>query len=498
VYGWPGNWSGFKQDAVVLANGAPAPLRLAADELSNYLGEIAGYPVPVVTPSQAASYSGTLDRIADLKPLAHSYEQMTNNLATGALPTSPVNVEREGRDVIFRAWPYRNVLWSVWEFLDRQGVKWVYPDAHGDHVPVGRGIDPNVAPFQYTPTTDFIYANFGVEYLRNDPDAFLHFWRNRWSHTWGGHQRDVLGGDEVPQKPYPTVAIRPDHVEGFGGYPHNFSNVLPERILERNMDWCGIVTNTRYASWIGARNLNARRLPRDNWCTFDLTHPGPRQFIIDKAIAYWSEHAKHHGNILWMLPEDSALFSEDERSQALRMPLVEDSEPYAMPYQFVVSGDYFDFVRAIAEGIREAIPEALVGAMAYSNTHLPPTNQPPLPASVLVEVCIYGARNLPMSSPKNAEMRRRLLAWRELAKHLRHYDYDLIHCERSALKMPVPLVTAMADRARFYHQLDMLDGGTQADLDTLPYNPWNYYAYPHFRWNIALTASNVLDEFFTG
>lgn len=498
VYGWAGDWSAFKQDAVVLATPAPAPLQLAANELSYYLGEIAGYPIPVVTPAQASSYPGTLYRIVDLKPLAQSYEQMTNNLATGALPTVPVNVEREGGEVIFRAWPYRNVLWSVWEFLDRQGVRWVYPDAHGELVPTGRGILPNIAPFQYTPTTDFIYANFGVEYLRNDPDAFLHFWRNRWSHTWGGHQRDAFGGDEVPKRPYPNIAIHPDHVEGFGGYPHNFNNVLPPRILEQNMEWCGIITNQRYASWIGAQNLNARKLQRDNQSTFDLTHPGPRDFIINKAKAFWPEHAKYHGNILWMLPEDSSLFSEDEQSQAMRMPFVEDFEPYAMPYQFVTSGDYYDFIRAIADGIRNDIPEAIVGAMAYSNTHLPPTNYPPLPENVLVDVCLYGARNLPMSSPKNAEMRRRLLAWRELATHLRHYDYDLIHSEYGALKMPVPLVSAMADRARFYQQLDMLDGGSQADLDSLPYNPWNYYAYPRFRWNISLSADTVLDDFFTG
>lgn len=93
-------------------------------------------------------------------------------------------------------------------------------------------------------------------------------------------------------------------------------------------------------------------------------------------------------------------------------------------------------------------------------------------------------------------MRHRLLAWRELATHLRHYD--LIHSEHGALKMPVPLVSVMADRARFYHQLDMLDGGTQADLDTIPYNSSNYHAYPRFCWNIHLTADTVLDEFFTG
>lgn len=498
VYGWAGNALQGKNDAVVLAAGSAQPLQLAANELSYYLGEIAGRPVPIVTPNSATSYTGTLFRIVDLKSLAQSYEQMTNNLANGQLPTVPVNVEKNGREIIFRAWPYRNVLWSVWEFLDRQGVKWVYPDAHGDFVPTGQGIDLSIAPFQFTPSSDFIYANFGVEYLRNNPDAFLHFWRNRWTHTWGNHQRDALGGDEVPKRYYPNTPIAPDYVEGFEGYPHNFNNAMPERILQQHPEWCGILTNARWASWVGEQNLNRRLLPSQNHSTFDLSNPDARQFIINKAIAYWNEHAKYQGNIYWMLPEDSTLFSEDEASVALRQPLIEDMEPFAMPYQYVVSGDYFDFIRAIANGIRTALPEAKVGGMAYSNTHLPPTNMPPLPTNVIVDICLYGARNLPLSSPKNAEMKRRLLAWQTLVADRRHYDYDLIHRETGALHMPVPLVSAMADRAHFYAEINMLRGGSQADLETIPYNPWNYYAYPRFRWNIQNSAATVLQEFFTG
>ena len=134
-----------------------------------------------------------------------------------------------------------------------------------------------------------------------------------------------------------------------------------------------------------------------------------------------------------------------------------------MPYPWAVSGDYYDFICAIAEGVQNDVPEAVIGAMAYSNTHLPPEREP-FPDNVLVDVCIYGARNLPLSSPKNAEMKSRLLRWRELAAQLRHYNYDLIHSERGALPMPVPLVTAMADRALFLHVIGMTDGGTQADL----------------------------------
>lgn len=496
VYGWPGDALRKKGDAVVLPANAAQPLQLAATELSYYLGELAGSPVPIINPTAAQQYPGTLFRIEDLKPFAQTYEQMTNNLANGTLPSAPVNVERSGREIIFRAWLYSHVLWSVWEFLDRQGIKWVYPDAHGDFVPTGRGIDLSIAPLHFTPSSDFIYANFGVEYLHNDPDALLHFWRNRWSHTWGDHQRDVLGGDEVPKKFYPNTPIDPDYVEGFEGYPHNFNVAMPERILQQHPDWNGILTNSHWASWVGEQNINRRRLPSQNNTTFDLSSTGAREFIINKAIAYWNEHAKYRGNVYWMLPEDSTFFSEDPASVALRQPLREDLEPYAMPYPYVVSGDYFDFIRAIANGVGTALPDAKVGGMAYSNTHMPPEGMDPLPSNVLVDICMYGARNLPLSSPKNAEMKRRLLAWQSLVAERRHYDYDLIHRESGALKMPVPLVSAMADRARVYAELNMLRGGSQADLATLPYNPWNYYAYPRFRWNIRNDANTVLNEFF--
>ena len=499
VYGWAGNALAERRDAVVLPASAPAPLQLAAAELSYYVGELSGHPVPTILAEQAGSYPGTIFRIIDLKPFAQTYEQMTNNLATGVLPATPVNVEREGREVIFRAWPYRNVLWSVWEFLDRQGIKWVYADAHGDFVPAGAALNLEVAPLQFTPATDFIYANFGVEYLRDDPDAFLHFWRNRWSHTWGGHQRDALGGSEIPQRPFPNVVPKAEYTEGFAGYPHNFRTVLPDRILAQHPNWCGMLTNQMWASWLGEANLGKRMLPSQNWATFDMTNPEAQQFIIDKAIYMWNEHAKYNGNIYWMLPDDGMLFSEDPASVSMRQPLQGDRLPYAFPYPHVVSGDYYDFICHIAEGIQEALPEAKVGAMAYSNTHLAPTNRASaFPSNVLVDICQYGARNLPMSSPKNAEMRQRLLDWASLASDFRRYDYDLIHSESGALRMPVPLVSAIADRADFMAQHGMLAGGTQADLDSRPYNPWNYYAYPRFYWNAELTTADVMQEFFSG
>ena len=54
------------------------------------------------------------------------------------------------------------------------------------------------------------------------------------------------------------------------------------------------------------------------------------------------------------------------------------------------------------------------------------------------------------------------------------------------------------DRAQYLAGLGALDGGSQATLESLPYNPWNFYAYPRIRWNVAQTSDQLEGEFFKG
>ena len=108
--------------------------------------------MPIITPAQEADYPGTLYTLVDMKPLAMTYDDMVKNAAAGKFPTplqrvlcttmdswepmpSAVCVEREGRRVLFKGWPYRNVAYSAWEFLRRQGVVWSAPTDHAETVP---------------------------------------------------------------------------------------------------------------------------------------------------------------------------------------------------------------------------------------------------------------------------------------------------------------------------------------------------------------------------
>jgi hypothetical protein len=143
---------------------------------------------------------------------------------------------------------------------------------------------------------------------------------------------------------------------------------------------------------------------------------------------------------------------------------------------------------------------ALIGALAYADVFPPPASITKFPDNVQVTVCLYGAPNLPMSDPANAGMKAALDGWHAACSRLATYDYALLHtdyCEQDP-RLLVPLVAGTVDRAQYLASIGALDGGCQANLGSLPYNPWNFYAYPRIRWNTNQTASQLETEFFTG
>ena len=491
LYGSADPAASHSADAVVVDAAAPAPLRRAAEELRYYVGELTGKPLPLLSPEQSRRYPGTLYRIVDLKPLATTWEQMQANQESGKFPATPVNVERDGREVIFKAWPYANLRASVWAFLEKQGVRWLYPDDHGDFVPAGKGVDLSCLPLRFTPSASRRYANFEmpqqaakVAAAANDP-AFLFWWRNGYNSTWGNAQQLALGGEEVPADPQGLVPAnnRPDEFrEGFDGYPHNFDAVLPNRILDQHPDWWGSVGGKRVA-------------PSQGGPTVCLTSPGLIQFIVDKAIAVTEPQAAVTLNLL---PMDSASFCDCERCRRLYEPLFKSRVAHSEICPFEASDAYYYLVAEVAKGIRQARPKVRILALAYADELEAPRKIDKMPDNVTVEICNLGAPDLPMSSPLNEPMRTCDQQWQRKCAALEHYEYVLLNEGKTSRVMPVPLVSAMVDRARFFRSLGAVDGGTQADPESLSYSPWNHYAYPRLLRNPDLTAKELLEEFFAG
>lgn len=491
IYGFSGPGALSRENAVVLPRGSATPLLIAADDLCYYLGELTGKPHPVIVPEEAANYPGTLYHIVDLKALAPTYEGLVKNREAGRLPDG-VNIEREGREVFFKAWPHRAVLWSVWEFLDRQGVRWLYPSAHGEHVPAGQGVKLDLLPLRYTPSASRIYANFGVaDYLpwpcwmkQSIPQGFLCFWRNHWNESWGGGQL-VFGGNEIP-KPVSTYRLKDDYRERFDGYPHNFDAVVPARILQSHPEWWGYAKKERKRLAPGTPGA----------VTMCLSNPELIQWVAGKMLEV---HKAAPQPVYNLLPMDGCRFCECERCAKVNGPEEPNGVPWVRIRNVSLSNPYYAFICAVARAVKErGGSDIMVGGLAYADVFKPPSNIPAFPENVQMEVCMYGSPNLPMNSPQNETFKQAWDTWHQKCKRLTYYDYALLQESGEDMKLPVPLVAAIVDRARYLRSAGGLNGGSQATLENLPYNPWNFYAYPRTRWNADLTADQLLQEFFSG
>ncbi len=491
-------------NAVVLEANAPGPLSLAAADLSYYLSELTGQPHPIITPAQTNNYPGTLYCIQDLKPLAPDYKTMTNNMATGILPTNEVNIGISGRMVTFTGWPYRCVDWSVWEFLERQGVRWVYPDVHGDYVPP-TGVNLAMLPLKMSSSAKSIYANWNASvfepwypWITQSPrQEYLYVWRNRWTDAWNS---GPLGGGEIPAQSG-SGSLDPAYAEGFGGYPHNMSTAMPPRILATNSAWWGSLDGI---------NLTT------NGVQFDMASSGAAAWLSAKVKA-WDAYSppanryplttRYFLTSYNLLPLDAAPFSVDKNTTAANALYggtnwYDGSILWVYNFGTHSSGAYYKLLNSIATNC----PNQTIGGLAYQDLFDPPRFN--YPSNVRMEVTMWGQPNLPITSPRNRLMKSALDTWRQRVSTMEIYDYALLLVDtpQQDPHLPVPMVSAMVGTARYLASINALNGGCQALLgggnapvfDSLKYNPWDFYAYPRVRWNTNYTASALENEFFTG
>ncbi len=452
LYGFRGPMTNLN---AVVCDSTNQPLQIAALDLSYYLGELTGLPHPIITSSQTNLYPGRIYRIADLASLAPDYNTMMANIASGALPTNLV-VSVVGREVQFSGWPYRCVDWGVWEFLERQGVRWVYPDGHGDFVPTGSGVSLSMLPLKVSPSAISIYANFDCSSLHPWPNGmlqsvrqeYLYPWRNRWN---ASYNTGPIGGAEIPALPSPGGTVNSNYAEGFVGYPENFSSVVPTRILDTYTNWWGW-TNTTAGSAVESQS-NPTFIFDDptliSWVANKMTNiaaVNPLACSYPLNILHW--HRSYN-----LLPIDASIYSQDPYTMASNGPVQLNPMPWVKLYNNAYSGAYYSFVTAVANQVRQKGSSALVGALAYADVFPPPTNITTFPTNVQVEVCLYGAPNLPMSAPANAGMKAALDGWHATCSRLATYGYALLHADIGRRhRLPVPLVAGTVGHAQYLRQ----------------------------------------------
>lgn len=310
-------------------------------------------------------------------------------------PEEWVIMAREGRLFLYGGRP-RGTLYAVFRYLeDHVGVRWWTP--RDEHIPRFEWTAPPEIYRRGMPA--FVYRDiFGIE----GPRRF--------------HALNRLNGN---------FSKLPDEYGGAESYGpprhvHNFFDYIPpDTYFESNPEYFSEKAGLRYAEG-------------GQLC---LTEPG----LLDEVRGRLVKHIDSSSARLFS-------FSQNDWGGACDC----DSCRALASRTGGQSGPVVEFVNALAEAIEEVHPEVMLDTLAYDHTMVPPRGLK-LRHNVVVRFSGFHARDRskPVTDRANRAVRQALEGWKEVAAHLRVWEYAVSYGPDGDL--PLANLAVLARDLRFYH-----------------------------------------------
>jgi len=451
--------------------GQPAdnPMKSAAEDLQYYLMELLDEPVRLLSADEAGTGKGMKFRLLTPPDEPALYpEPDPKNL-------DDVSVTRSGGEIRFGGPTVRAVVYGVYEFLSRQGIRWVYPESHAEIVPSRMALDLSILPLSYHPP--FGRRAFAV----GKPYFDFCFQKSPLDSLFA--QRNCISFGVVPR----------DNV-GFGNM-HTMGRIFSDgtwtnqgwRSLEyKHPDW-----------WPGPYRGGGYKVP----CT---SNPEVLEHILKEMNE--DDRQRKEKNLppvqgYGVAPDDSACFCNCDRCLKLfgkmakdgRTPVCDNSE------------QYFYLINELAKRMKREHPAWFLRASAYASYELTPKSISKLPDNVVLDMYPTWQQTLPPTAAKNIAIRKNLEAWGAKCESPSFgiWSYMLIYLDTTFSRPSgewnalVPNATAILEQMKFYRQIGVRSVGTQV-AGQQNHWPWGFYAWGRSSWKPDDSPAEILADFFKG
>ena len=458
---------GFIRDA----DGKPAsfsPIAVAVEDLQQYLTRILDAPVDVMASDEAVTgRSGQRIRLVTPPP-----EQIPSP-EPDPKHLDDVSVVREGDEIRISGPTQRAVMFSAYEFLHSQGVRWLYPDPHGETVPTRKALDLSVLPITYRPP--FSARGYMAPEMTNvrQEEYTAYLMRHRLTMGWN-----------YTACPIGTI---PRFNAGFG-WAHTLDGIF-EGLEKKHPEW-----------WPGPY--------REGWCKVPCTSkPEVLEVIMQKMEEVVQERIAKKLPPLQgfsVHPNDAPAFCEcPECEKRFGKPSKLDQDGAVESCgTWNYSDRHFYLIKTLAERMQKAHPEMFLKTLAYANHERPPTLINRLPQNTLVDICPWWVP-LPVDAPQNAYYRDNIAAWKPVCSSLGIWSYVLIYSDTTFGNPPgeknlvTPNARAMVSQNKFYQDAGVRLVSTQL-MGPQQHWPWGLYAFTRTTWRPDEPAEVVLQDFFRG
>jgi len=434
---------------IVVREGAPEKVTVAAEELRTYVERISGAQLPLVTDTERPD--GALVLVGRSKLTDEMNVAVPNALTDGRRDEGYTIVCRDSRLVLAgnESGPYHGTEYAVYEFLHRLGVRWYMPGPNGEVVPHSERI--RFPEIEFTDTPDFAMRNW---WLHIKPELAEH--ERRWK------LRNKMNPDPLFATPGDSSArniVRPELLE-----------TRPE-LFARNADG----TPSPY-------------LP-------NLTNPEAVAVAADIIKEHFRQHPE--ANSYGFAPDDGLPRDYSPETLKVNRGFVDLLGRPGVPGEVSTTEEWLAFVNAVTREVRKEFPDKYIATNGYANRNIPPQGIGLDDHLIIMFAAIWSCTLHAYDDPhcwqkeRQAQMLKR---WAELCPNVWVYGYNY-QMLVSGLT-PLPEFTKLRRDFPLMHQWGLL-----GFLDENR-NVWaeagiaSRYLRARLEWDAEADVDAILDGFF--
>ena len=452
---------GGASEYVIAIPSQPTPVeQTAAEELRDYLAQVTGAELPLV--SQEAA-EGTPRIVVGDGPLTR---ELAPDVDPARLPPDSIVMRTSGRDLLLWGHPRRGTLLAVTTFLeDVVGVRWWTMTE--SFVPTRPTLEIPPLAITYSPPV----IDRATRYLETSDGCFTNH------STVTPEEQRAMGifASRLRLNGHDLYTIPPERggANGLIGWVHTFYQINgllpPKTYFKDHPEWYSLIDGER----------------RDQRSQLCLTNKEMRREMVRVVLARL--RANPAATMISVSQNDWRGNCECEECRAI-------DEREGTP-----AGSLIHFVNAVAEEVEKEFPEILVETLAYQYTREPPKHIRPRP-NVVVRLCSIEcdfAKPLQAASAANRRFREDIEAWSRISSQL--YIWDYVTNFRGYL-LPHPNFHVLAPNLRFFMKHKAIGIFEQGDSgcrvgDFVRLRAW-YLA--HLLWNPEADEEALLAEFMNG
>lgn len=179
------------------------------------------------------------------------------------------------------------------------------------------------------------------------------------------------------------------------------------------------------------------------------------------------------------------------------------SRSFADLHGGTLAAPIFDMVGDVANRVRQQLPDARIGTLAYAITYTPPTGMT-VPDNVVITVAPSEKdHGQPINSVKNQRFGDGLAGWADLSDHIVIWDY-LVNFFGSGYLVPYPNLYAMSETIQYAAQFPAVKGYFGQHMQTIrslqggEFAELRTWVAAKMLWNPERDAEALIDEFVDG